>query len=110
MKREFVMTSTFDRSWIACGLGDEDLAELQGMLLERPDAGEVIPHLSGGRKLRFAASGRGKSGGVRIVYVDVVVRERIYLLIAYPKGVQTDITPEQKKVLNNLIAVLKEEE
>ncbi|MCL2828976.1 MAG: type II toxin-antitoxin system RelE/ParE family toxin [Oscillospiraceae bacterium] len=108
MKREFVMTPTFDRNWAACGLDDEDLLELQSILLERPDAGEVIPHLSGGRKLRFAASGRGKSGGVRVVYVDVVIRDRIYLLIAYPKNVQENITPEQKKVLNKLIAALKE--
>jgi len=109
MKREFVMTSTFDRNWAACGLDEEDLLELQGILLERPDAGDVIPQLSGGRKLRFAASGRGKSGGARVVYVDVVIRERIYLLIAYPKNVQENITPEQKKTLNQLIAALKEE-
>ena len=44
-----------------------------------------------------------------MIYVDIVVRERIYLLIAYPKNVQTNLTPDQKRELNKLIATLKEE-
>ena len=54
MKREFVRTSTFDRSWTATGLTDEDLRELENILLANPQTGDVIPHLSRGRKLRFA--------------------------------------------------------
>ena len=108
MKREFVRTSVFDRSWTAAGLADEDLRELENILLANPQAGDVIPHLSGGRKLRFALEGRGKSGGARVIYVDVVIQERIYLLLAYPKNVQTNLTPEQVRTLNRLIAELKE--
>jgi hypothetical protein len=37
------------------------------------------------------------------------MRERIYLLLAYPKNVQTDMTAEQKKIINQLIVTLKEE-
>ena len=108
MKREFVRTQTFEKNWAAAGLTDEDLRELELMLLENPESGAVIPHLSGGRKIRFAMEGRGKSGGARVVYVDVAIRERIYLLIAYPKNVQTNLTQEQKRVLNKLITRLKE--
>ena len=108
MNREFVRTRTFERHWANIGLNDNDLLELERILLENPKAGDVIPGLSGGRKLRFALEGRGKSGGVRIVYVDVVMREQIYLLAAYPKSVQTDLTPEQKQTLNKLIVALKE--
>ena len=79
------------------------------MLLKNPDTGDVVPHLNGGRKLRFALEGRGKSGGARVIYVDVVVREQIYLLLAYPKNVQTNLTPDQQKTICKLIETLKEE-
>ena len=108
MKREFIRTQVFEADWKNAGLNDDDLRELENMLLDNPKAGDVIPHLSGGRKLRFAASGRGKSGGVRVVYVDVVIQEHIYLLLAYPKNVKTDLTPSEKKVLNKIIAIVKE--
>ena len=49
-----------------------------------------------------------KSGGARVIYVDVVIQERIYLLLAYPKNVQTNLTPEQVRTLNRLITELKE--
>jgi len=43
-----------------------------------------------------------------VIYVDVVIQERIYLLLAYPKNVQTNLTPEQVRTLNRLITELKE--
>ena len=109
MKRKFVRTSTFERSWAAAGLDDSDLRELEMMLLIDPSAGAVISGLNGCRKLRFQLPGRGKSGGARVIYVDIVARERIYLLLAYPKNMQENLTPEQKRMLNRLIAELKED-
>lgn len=109
MKREFIRTATFDRSWAAARLGDDDLRELETILLQNPSFGDVIPHLGGARKMRFALEGRGKLGGARVIYVDVVVKERIYLLLAYPKNVQTNLTPDQTRILRKLIDVLKEE-
>jgi len=108
MRREFVSANAFLRNWAAVGLGDAELRELERILIENPNAGAVIPHLSGARKLRVALEGRGKSGGAWVVYVDVVVRERIYLLTAYPKNVQTDLSNEQRKILHDLITELKE--
>lgn len=108
MKRTFVMTTGFERSWTALGLGDSELQELEAVLLENADAGDVVQHMAGARKIRIPLEGRGKSGGGRVIYVDVVVRERIYFLLAYPKNVQTDLTPEQKKVLKNLVESMKE--
>ncbi len=110
MKREFIRTKTFERSWSAAGLGDKELRELETILLENPHAGVVVPHLNGGRKLRLAIDGRGKSGGLRIIYVDILVREQIYLLLAYPKNVATNLTGEQQKIISDLINRLKEEQ
>jgi len=108
MKREFIRTNIFEEDWKDAGLNDDDLYELEDILLENPKAGVVIPHLSGGRKLRFAAKGRGKSGGVRVVYVDIVIREHIYLLLGYQKSVRTDLTAEQKREISKLISEIKE--
>jgi len=109
MRRTFIITKFFDEDWKDLGLNDDDLRELERILLKNPKAGDVIPGLSGGRKLRFALNNRGKSKGARVMYVDVVIREHIYLLLAYPKGVQIDLTSEQKKELNKMIVTLKEE-
>jgi len=107
MKREFIRTNVFEEDWKDTGLNDDDLCELENILLKNPKAGDVIPHLSGGRKLRFATKGRGKSGGVRVIYIDIVVREHIYLLLAYPKNVQTDLSSEQKRTINKIISEIK---
>ena len=108
MKRTFIMTSGFDRSWARMELGEAELQALQNLLLLDPDAGDVIPGLAGARKVRIPLEGRGKSGGGRVIYVDVVIREQIYLLLAYPKNVQTDLNPEQKKIIRKLIETIKE--
>jgi len=76
-------------------------------LIDHPDAGDVIPGAGGARKLRWAAKGKGKRGGARIIYVYVVVAARIYLLRCYAKNVRTDLTADEKKELRRLAAELK---
>lgn len=103
------MTPGFEKSWAAMNLGDDELRELQNLLIEDPEAGDVIQGTGGARKVRIPLEGRGKSGGGRVIYVDVVVRERIYLLMAYPKNVQTDLSPDQKKMVRKVVETIKEE-
>ena len=43
-----------------------------------------------------------------MIYVDVVVKEQIFLLLVYPKNVQADMNPAQKKIIRNLIETIKE--
>jgi hypothetical protein len=82
---------------------DEDLRSLQKFLLATPDAGDVIPGGSGLRKLRWSAGGRGKRGGARVIYYRHVPKERIYLIYAYAKSAQADLTPKQIKTLAQLM-------
>ena len=109
MKRAFVLTPSFERAWAEMGLGDSEMARLQSLLLMDPEAGDVIQGTGGARKVRIPLEGRGKSGGGRVIYVDVVIREQIYLLMAYPKNVQTDLSQDQKKMMRKLIEIIKGE-
>jgi hypothetical protein len=67
----------------------------------------VIPGSGGVRKLRWAAKGKGKRGGARIIYVYVVVAGRVYLMRCYAKNVKTDLTVDEKKALRQIAAYLK---
>ena len=107
MTREFVYTAPFQRSWKAMGLDDNDQKLLEEALLKNPQAGDVIEGTGGARKMRIQLEGRGKSGGGRIIYVDVFEKEKLYLLLAYPKNVQDNLTPEQKKMIQKLIETIK---
>ncbi len=76
-------------------------------LIDHPDAGDVIPGAGGARKLRWAAKGRGKRGGARIICLYVMIAPRIYLLRCYAKNVRRDLTPDEKKDLRQIAAHLK---
>jgi hypothetical protein len=67
----------------------------------------VIPGAGGVRKLRWAAKGKGKRGGARVIYIHVVLATRIYLLRCYAKNVRTDLTADEKKELRRIAAHLK---
>src|ERR1700721_1462419 len=84
-------------------LDDDDLAQMQGSLLTRPDAGKIIPKSGGLRKLRVAAKGHGKRGGARIIYYWVVSRDRILLLDIYAKNEKEDLSAGELKQLRKLI-------
>ena len=64
---EFVETPTFTRLILPL-MKDDDYAELQVALAKRPEIGKVIPGSGGIRKARWGGSGRGKRGGLRIIY------------------------------------------
>ncbi|NQZ32649.1 MAG: type II toxin-antitoxin system RelE/ParE family toxin [Oceanospirillaceae bacterium] len=84
-------------------LSDDEYKELQEHLIERPDVGAVIEGTGGLRKVRWAAKGGGKSGGVRIIYYWITEDHQIYMLLAYPKSKQDNLTATQKKVLKALV-------
>ena len=76
---------------------------LQIALLLRPEQGPVIPGSGGLRKVRWAGTGRGKRGGLRVIYYWHPVDETFFLLFAYPKNAQEDLTPAQRKLLRKLV-------
>jgi len=106
---EFVFLPSFERT--AHGvLSPEDVRELELTLLQDPRAGAVLRDTGGVRKVRAAIEGRGKSGSARVVYLYVEVRQKIYLLLCFPKNQQENLTPEQRRRIRQLVAQLEAEE
>lgn len=86
-------------------LSDQEYAELQGTLVVRPDAGDLVADTGGLRKVRWGqqARGKGKRGGIRVIYYWRVSQSLIYMLFAYSKDEQDDLSARQKKVLAALV-------
>ncbi len=91
------------------GLNDDNLLDLEVVLLKDPQVGDVIEGTGGARKMRIQLEGRGKRGGGRVIYLDVFEHENLYLLFAYPKNVQEDFTPDQKRAIRKMIEEIRKE-
>ena len=87
----FIETRLFSRL-VQDYLSDEDYCKLQGELIKNPKAGSVVSGSGGVRKLRWAASGRGKRGGYRVIYFVRRPESVIWMLTIYPKN-ETDSIP-----------------
>ncbi|MHB8918512.1 MAG: type II toxin-antitoxin system RelE/ParE family toxin [Desulfocucumaceae bacterium] len=109
MRREFIILPGFEQQWRSCRLTGEDLREVEWFLCQHPDFGDIITGTSGLRKLRWAAQGRGKRGGVRILYIDFSSHEKVFFITVYPKNEKEDLTQEEKKVIRKLINELEQE-
>lgn len=84
-------------------LDDVDYTALQHALFQNPSLGDIIIGSGGIRKLRWAAKGRGKSGGARVIYYWAVTAETILMLDAYPKNVKADLTKDEIKKLRRIV-------
>lgn len=83
-------------------LTDSSYAALQMELAAMPLAGDVIQGTGGLRKIRWGLPGKGKSGGVRVIYYYLTARSQIRLILIYAKGVKDDLSPQEKSILRKL--------
>ena len=97
-----IETSVFTRR-IQELLSDAEYALFQAALVANPELGDVIPGTNGLRKVRWGIRGRGKRGGIRVIYHWLQKRHELFLLLAYAKNEQDDLTPQQKKILCKLV-------
>ena len=109
MTRTFVELPSFLGDWKALGLTDTDLRRLQEELLANPQAGNIMQGTGGIRKIRFSYEGRGKSGSIRVIYIDFKSYEKLYLLTAYPKNVKDNLTKAEQNELKKLVESLGKE-
>ena len=84
-------------------LPDEDYRALQIALLLRPEQGPLIKGGAGLRKVRWAPRGLGKRGGLRVIYFWRPVDQAFYMLFAYAKTEQEDLTPDQLRILARVV-------
>lgn len=98
----FIETSVFTAA-LRRHLDDETYRALQLTLLFHPTQGPSLRGGAGLRKLRWAASSRGKRGGVRLIYYWESETETFYMLYLYAKNEQGDLTSAQLKVLAKLV-------
>lgn len=95
---EFVETPVFTKL-LSEILNDEEYGALQSHLSSKPDVGNIIKGSSGLRKLRWAAKGKGKRGGSRVIYYWVTDKEKILMVYIYSKNETEDLNSEQIKIL-----------
>lgn len=109
MPRIFKEVPSFTKKWQELGLDDDDLRTLEEILLKDPKAGAAIRGTGGIRKIRIPMENVGKRSGGRVIYVDIEVKECIYLLNVYAKHEKIDLTEKEKNLLKKLVEILKEE-
>jgi hypothetical protein len=86
----FIETSRFTEL-VKDHISDDEYSGLQWLLLERPDAGAIVSGSGGVRKLRWGLKGRGKSGGIRVIYYWKKPDGEIWMLTLYPKSERATI-------------------
>jgi mRNA-degrading endonuclease RelE of RelBE toxin-antitoxin system len=101
---EFIEAPAFTHH-LAKYLGDEQYRKLQDALAAAPELGDVIPGTGGFRKLRWADArrGKGRRGGLRVIYYWFDGRNQIWLMTVYDKNEGADLTPEQRRTLKAAI-------
>jgi len=81
--------------------GDEYLGS-QKYLLKYSDKGNIVPGTGGVRKLRWSVSGKGKRGGIRVIYFWKKQDDEIWMLTVYGKS-------ERSNIPNHIIKKIAEE-
>jgi hypothetical protein len=101
---EFIEAPTFT-AHLADYLVDDEYLALQAFLAGDPEAGDVIPGTGGFRKLRWAdpVRGKGKRGGLRVVYYYLLSDARIWLMTLYNKGEMSDLNAAEKRALKSAL-------
>ena len=98
----FKETPVFTRQIVKL-LSDDEYGKLQQALVINPEAGDLIQHSGGLRKVRWRTATRGKRGGIRVIYYWFVSEDQIFMLLAYGKGEKDDLSAKEIKILRELV-------
>lgn len=109
MKRTFYEMKHFTKKWNESGFTDDDLRSLQNMLLENPKAGPVMQGTGGLRKVRFAFPNSGKSGSVRVCYIDIEGVLEIHLIDVFAKNEKENLSKAERNQIRIVVEKIKQE-
>jgi hypothetical protein len=87
----------------------DEWEKVEQILLDNPDAGDLVAGTGGVRKLRVAFEGRGKRGSARTIYLHVEERNKVYFIVAYAKNVQENISAADKKAIRAYVEAIRAE-
>ena len=112
MKRIFVYTDLIEELLKNEFENSDDLSRLiENEILKNPETGDIVQGTGGVRKFRVAdeTRGKGKRGGLRVLYLDLPHVAKVYLLFILKKGEADNIGTDDKKLIKQLVSKLKEE-
>jgi hypothetical protein len=89
-------------------LATDENTSLISFLARHPDAGALMQGTGGIRKLRWAAKGKGKSGGIRVIYYFYNRSIPLFLLSAYGKNEKANLSKTETNELSSLVEILKQ--
>ena len=98
----FVETSLFTKL-LGEYLGDEDYRALQNHLIVQPGSGAIIKGSGGVRKIRWPSGGKGKSGGVRVIYYWAAAVDQIFMLTLYGKSQKEDLSSADLRTILRML-------
>lgn len=107
MTKTFIQTNEFSKNWEELGFDDEDLRKLELEIMKNPQIGPIVRGTGKLRKMRFSFPDRGKSGSVRVCYVDFVIQEAIYLVTVYSKKQKDNLTQTERNNIKKMITLLE---
>ena len=109
MVRTFYEMKHFTKKWQDLGFTDDELSQLQQVLLENPKAGDVMKGTGGLRKVRFAFPGSGKSGSVRVCYIDIEGVLEIHLIDVFAKNEKENLSKAERNAIRIVVEQIKAE-
>lgn len=105
-----IQTETFLRKWLSLGMDEDDLIMLELEILKGPELHPIVKATGGVRKIRFARAGggRGKSGALRVCFAYFSRAGMVFLLTAFGKNEQANLTNAQKSAIARVIQDIEE--
>jgi len=109
MKRTFVYSNKFDSKWKYELFSDENLRLLELFLLVSPSVGDVVQGTGGLRKLRWQGLNTGKSGGIRVLYLDIPQADVVFMIDFFPKSEKDNLTTAERNFIRIIVEKIKKE-
>lgn len=104
-----IETHVFRRASEELGMSEDERSAIIRMIASNPMAGDLMPGTGGARKVRFAARGKGKSGGYRVITYYAAEDVPVFLLDVYAKGEKVNLTQAERNELRDILGTLAAE-